>query len=261
MRSGRGEKSQPESPRRPSMRSVEVPAPSIRPPQRFRNSARSEISGSRAAPRRTVVPRAQTAASSKVSVAPTLGKRRVMSAPWRPPGAASTSFPAPASSSLPPSGPDLPDVSRWDGRRYCTRRAAKSRPGPAAPAAVRRRGWRPAFVPRFLPEGCCLRASRPPQCLPPASRQHTLRPAAARGCIPRPTASARPAAAPVPGRAVPPQGAEVRCFSPPVSPPCRSAAVRPSPKSARSAVSYPLPPFRKRYPTICKSRGGCHAGR
>ena len=41
MRSGRGEKSQPESPRRPSMRSVEVPAPSIRPPQRFRNSARS----------------------------------------------------------------------------------------------------------------------------------------------------------------------------------------------------------------------------
>ena len=102
MRSGRGEKSQPESPRRPSMRSVEVPAPSIRPPQRFRNSARSEISGSRAAPRRTVVPRAQTAASSKVSVAPTLGKRRVMSAPWRPPGAASTSFPAPASSSFAP---------------------------------------------------------------------------------------------------------------------------------------------------------------
>ena len=26
----------------------------------------------------------------------------------------------------------------------------------------------------------------------------------------------------------------------------------------RSAVSYPLPPFRKRYPTICKIRGGCH---
>ena len=37
----------------------------------------------------------------------------------------------------------------------------------------------------------------------------------------------------------------------------RSAAVRPSPKSARSPVSYPLPPFRKRYPTVCKSGEIC----
>ena len=145
------------------------------------------------------------------------------------------------------------DVPEWEGATV-----AKSQPGPAAPAAARRRGWRPAFVLRFLPERCCLRASRPPRCLPPASGRRTPRPAAARGCIPRPTASARPAAAPVPGREAPPQGAEVRCFSPQVLPPCRSAAVRQSPKSARSAVSYPLPPFRKRYPTICKSRGGCH---
>ena len=178
-----------------------------------------------------------------------------------PPARPAPAFPPRRPAPLPPSGPDLPDVSRWGGRRYCTRRAAKSRPGPAAPAAVHRRGWRPAFVPRFLPEGCCLRASRPPRCLPPASRQRTLRPAAARGCIPRPTASARPAAAPVPGRAVPPQGAEVRCFSPPVLPPCRSAAVRPSPKSARSAVSLSAAPIPQKIPTICKSRDGCHAGR
>ena len=48
------------------------------------------------------MPRAQAAASSNVSVAPTLGKRRVKSVPWSPPGAASTSFPAPASSSFAP---------------------------------------------------------------------------------------------------------------------------------------------------------------
>ena len=203
------------------------------------------------------MPRAQAAASSNVSVAPTLGKRRVKSVPWSPPGAASTSFPAPASSSFAPIRA-RPSRCKSMGRAPILHPPGSEVSAPAAPAAAHRRGWRPAFVLRFLPEGCCLRASRPPRCLPPASGRRTPRLAAARGCIPRPTASARPAVAPVPGREAPPQGAEVRCFSPPVLPPCRSAAVRPSPKSARSAVSYPLPPFRKRYPTICKSRGGCH---
>ena len=77
IRSGRGEKQHPESPRRPSMRIVELPAPSMQPPHRFRKAARSAISGSRAAPRRMVLPLAQAAASRSVSVAPTLGKRRV----------------------------------------------------------------------------------------------------------------------------------------------------------------------------------------
>ena len=75
------------------MRIVELPAPSMQPPHRFRKAARSAISGSRAAPRRMVLPLAQAAASRSVSVAPTLGKRRVISAPCRPEGAVSTPFP------------------------------------------------------------------------------------------------------------------------------------------------------------------------
>ena len=102
MRSGRGENTQPPSVRRPSMRIVEVPAPSTQPPQRLRKAARSPISGSRAAPRSTVCPLAQAAASSKVSVAPTLGKLRVISAPCRPEGAVSSSLPGPAGCSCAP---------------------------------------------------------------------------------------------------------------------------------------------------------------
>ena len=102
MRSGSGENTQPERFRRPSMQRVELPAPWMCAPQRFRNAARSAISGSRAAPRSTVVPLAQAAASTSVSVAPTLGKRRVISAPCRPDGAVSTSRPGPASHSTAP---------------------------------------------------------------------------------------------------------------------------------------------------------------
>lgn len=87
MRSGRGENTQPERFLRPSMQRVELPAPWMCAPQRFRNAAKSAISGSRAAPRSTVVPLAQAAASTSVSVAPTLGKRRMISAPCRPDGA------------------------------------------------------------------------------------------------------------------------------------------------------------------------------
>ena len=84
------------------MMSVDLPAPSTLPPHRLRKSARSATSGSRAAPRSTVRPRAQAAASKSVSVAPTLGNRRVISAPCRPEGASSTSRPGPASSSCTP---------------------------------------------------------------------------------------------------------------------------------------------------------------
>ncbi len=75
MRSGRGEKSQPESPRRPSMRIDEAPRPRYarRTGSEKRQGQRSLRS--RAAPRRMVLPLAQAAASRNVSVAPTLGKR------------------------------------------------------------------------------------------------------------------------------------------------------------------------------------------
>ncbi len=153
MRSGRGEKSQPESPRRPSMRIVEAPRTLDTPAaavQRSRQGRRSPVPGPRPAGR--WCPRAQAAASSNRLRGSHAGEAEGESRPRGGPPAR----PAPASlprrpAPLPPSGPDLPDVSRWAGRRYCTRRAAKSRPGPAAPAAARRKGWRPAFVPRFAP--------------------------------------------------------------------------------------------------------------
>ena len=65
----------------PSMTMTSVPAPHIFAPIACKKRARSTISGSRAAPRKTVSPSAMTAASSTFSVAPTLGKSREISAP------------------------------------------------------------------------------------------------------------------------------------------------------------------------------------
>ena len=96
MRSAMGAKLQLYSIRLPCTRMVLVPAPCTQPPQRFRNAARSLISGSRAAPRRTVSPCAAAAARSRVSVAPTLGNPSVMSAPCSPAGAVRISL-APSS--------------------------------------------------------------------------------------------------------------------------------------------------------------------
>ena len=60
---------------------VDVPAPTTMAPMRLRKAARSAISGSRAALSMTVVPLASTAASSRFSVAPTLGNSSTMRAP------------------------------------------------------------------------------------------------------------------------------------------------------------------------------------
>ena len=57
----------------PSTAMVELPAPDTRAPMPTRKSARSPISGSRAALSMTVVPLASTAAVNAFSVAPTLG--------------------------------------------------------------------------------------------------------------------------------------------------------------------------------------------
>ena len=56
-------------------------------PQRFKYPARSAISGSRAAFVSTVVPLARAAASSRFSVAPTLGNASETNPPRNPPGA------------------------------------------------------------------------------------------------------------------------------------------------------------------------------
>ena len=62
---------------------VPVPAPSIFAPQAFKKRQSSPISGSLAAPSRTVSPSARTAAATTFSVAPTLGNGRPMTAPLR----------------------------------------------------------------------------------------------------------------------------------------------------------------------------------
>ena len=64
-----------------------MPSPSIHAPQAFKKRTRSVTSGSIEQPRSTLCPRADTAAISSVSVAPTLGNRSVISAPFNPAGA------------------------------------------------------------------------------------------------------------------------------------------------------------------------------
>jgi hypothetical protein len=69
------------------MVSTSVSMPSILAPMAVRQRARSPISGSRAALRRTVVPFAITAASRACSVAPTDTNGNSISAPRSPLGA------------------------------------------------------------------------------------------------------------------------------------------------------------------------------
>ncbi len=70
----------------PATVSRSVPTPVMRAPMAFRHSARSAISGSRAALASTVSPSARLAASSRFSVAPTETKGNTMFAPLsRPP--------------------------------------------------------------------------------------------------------------------------------------------------------------------------------
>ena len=68
------------------MRSVSVPTPSICAPIASRQCARSLTSGSRAALRRIVMPRARVAAISRFSVPVTVTDGKVMSAPLSRPG-------------------------------------------------------------------------------------------------------------------------------------------------------------------------------
>ena len=71
----------------PSTSMMEVPAPVTRAPMLLSMSARSTISGSRAALSIVVVPLAKTEAIMRFSVAPTLAKDNVTVLPTRPCGA------------------------------------------------------------------------------------------------------------------------------------------------------------------------------
>ena len=93
MRSGITRCSQPERRGTPSTVMVLSPAPEIRAPQETRKSARSQISGSRAALLMTVVPSAKTAAIRIFSVAPTLGNASEIAVPCKPFGTVQSSWP------------------------------------------------------------------------------------------------------------------------------------------------------------------------
>lgn len=83
------------------MRSVELPAPEIRAPIPRSIMQMSTISGSRAALSITVSPRASTAAITRFSVAPTLGKSSRISAPCSPSGASAMTKPCSPETSAP----------------------------------------------------------------------------------------------------------------------------------------------------------------
>ena len=80
----------------PATRSTDVPSPRICAPQARRNRIRSQISGSLAALQSTVSPSAPSAASSRFSVAPTLGIGRAIVQPRRRPAVQRTHSPCPA---------------------------------------------------------------------------------------------------------------------------------------------------------------------
>ena len=256
MRSGRGEKQHPERPRRPSMRIVELPAPSMQPPHRFRKAARSAISGSRAAPRRMVLPLAQAAASRSVSVAPTLGKRRVISAPCRPEGAVSTSRPSPASSSTAPIFAS-PARCRSMGRapmRHPPGRLVSARPSLASSGAQNKMEARicPAVCPgRVLLAGgpestASLLSHRAAQPTPRKSAMQCST-SARRGTAWSRTSPVQSSDAAKSGRTL---FFAAGIFTLPFS-------GRPPVTTIRSSMS--VPPFRKRYPTVCKTGPECEA--
>ena len=84
MRSGSTAWRAPLSRLTPSISIVSVPAPLMRAPILFRQSARSTISGSRAGLRIVVRPSASTAAIKAVCVPPTVTFGKAISAPLKP---------------------------------------------------------------------------------------------------------------------------------------------------------------------------------
>ena len=209
-----------------------VPAPRTQPPHRFKKRARSTISGSLAAPCRRVWPRAAHPASSTVSVAPTLGPGRRISAPCSPAGAVRSSRWAACSTRAP--------IRSSAARCQSTGRAPILHPPGSAVSA------RPSFASRgaanntdarsraVSPAGRRQQAARPLTTTSPPS-QPAAQPAARSraGSSPHPTGPARPAAAPAPRTAGLPPAAAARCSWPPGPAPSHTKAARPAPRSSR----------------------------
>ena len=184
MRSGSGENTQPERFRRPSMQRVELPAPGC--VRRSGSEMRPGLQSPAPAPhpaarwclwRRPLPARASPWPPRWGSAGDLCPVQAGRSRQHQPAGACLPTLP-------PPSGAARPDAGRWAAPRCCTRRASSSRHGPALPAAAHRRGWTPAFVRQFAPEGCCS-AEHQRQGYPPLSHR-------AAACAPQKRQARRP---------------------------------------------------------------------
>ena len=238
------------------MRSVEVPAPSIRPPQRFRNSARSEISGSRAAPLDGGTSGADSSQQQCLRRSHA-GETEGDVGPWEAPGAASTSFPAPASSSFAPIRA-RPSRCKSMGRApilHPPGSEVSARPSRASSGAQKRMEAR--ICAAVSPGRVLFEASGHHDVCPLPVRRHTLRPATARAHSTSDSLGTARAHS-VPGRAVPPQKRKYAVFRRRYR---RRAVQRPSahhPNPPALLCHIRCPHSAKDTPTICKSRGGCH---
>ncbi len=114
--------SQPERVSTPSMTMTLPPAPDTLPPQALRKSARSVISGSRAALDSMVVPRAHTAASITFSVAPTLGNDKDRLRSRQVAGHVAFQTPVIFPDVQPPFSAGPPNVGQWAGAPARTHR-------------------------------------------------------------------------------------------------------------------------------------------
>ena len=251
MRSATGMKVQPARQRLPCTRMVSVPAPSTQPPQALRKAARSAISGSFAAPCSTVCPCAVAAASSSVSVAPTLGKLRQISAPRSPAGAYSVSRPGAAGSCRTPicASPckcrsmGLAPIRQPPGSTVLTR------PSRASSGAQNRMDARirpAASGARSVRMGCpCTTSSAP--CQPAVQPTPCSRARQSSTSVRRGTFCSR--TGPLHSSEAASSGSTLFLAAGTSTLPCKGR-----PPVMIQSPAMPRPPFCKRYPMVCKTR-------
>ena len=251
MRSATGMKVQPARQRLPCTRMVSVPAPSTQPPQALRKAARSVISGSFAAPCSTVCPCAVAAASSSVSVAPTLGKLRQISAPRSPAGAYSVSCPGAAGSCRTPicASPckcrsmGLAPIRQPPGSTVLTR------PSRASSGAQNRMDARirpAASGARSVRMGCPCTASSAP-CQPAVQPTPRSRARQSSTSVRRGTFCSR--TGPLHSSEAASSGSTLFLAAGTSTLPCKGR-----PPVMIQSPAMPRPPFCKRYPMVCKTR-------
>ena len=251
MRSATGMKVQPARQRLPCTRMVSVPAPSTQPPQALRKAARSVISGSFAAPCSTVCPCAVAAASSSVSVAPTLGKLRQISAPRSPAGAYSVSCPGAAGSCRTPicASPCKCRSMGLAPMRHPPGSTVLTRPSRASRGAQNRMDARirpAASGARSVRIGCPCTASSAP-CQPAVQPTPRSRARQSSTSVRRGTFCSR--TGPLHSSEAASSGSTLFLAAGTSTLPCKGR-----PPVMIQSPAMPRPPFCKRYPMVCKTR-------